>query len=241
VNQEHTHRALLEETMKFYIPLVLYCLAFCSSCLVLAQAPTLSLTFENVYLSEVSRNLDPDGYEQTFSTTITDSSGEVTESYTWKRRVLGSESMSEETNLVGGQVFAHSSYLIGGSAYDAGSIGTDPPYCTKLAVDDYEAVELTTTISDVTGFQTATLLDKTSADETVNGFQTDHYRLEPPVENGYYDPASLKGELWFESEASLIVKYSAEATAEDASITRWQYDLVPATDVAALPAACEGL
>jgi hypothetical protein len=213
-------------------------LVFSLSCLTVAQAPTLALDFQNVYLSDVSKNLDLEGYEQTFSVTITASSGEVTESYTWKRRVVGSESTSEETNLVGGQVFTHSSHLSGGSAYDAGSIGTDPPYCTKLTTDEYEAVDITTTISDVTGFQTATLLN---AGETVNGFQADYYRLEPPVENGYYDPASLKGELWFERESSFIVKYAAEATAEDGSITRWQYDLVPATDAAALPAACEGL
>jgi hypothetical protein len=212
-------------------------LVFSLSCLAVAQAPTLPLDFQNVYLSEVSRNLNLEGYEQTFSVTITNSSGEVTSSYTWQHRVVGGENMSEETNLVGGQVFTHSSHLSGGSAYDAGSLAEEP-YCTKLTTDEYEAVDITTTISDVTGFQTATLL---SEGETVNGFQVDYYRLEPPVENGYYDPASLKGELWFEREASFIVKYAAEATAEDGSVTRWQYDLVPATDAAALPAACEGL
>ncbi len=223
-------------TMKS-LAVLIFCLTLSFSCLALAQAPTVSLDFENVYLSDVSRNLGLDGYQQLYTVTGSDSSGAVTQTYIWKSIVLGTERLTEDTNQVGEQTFVHSSYLVAGVAYDSGSVGADPPYCTRLGADEYQAVEATIQVSDVTGFRTATLL---SAGETINGFQTDHYKLEPPVENGYFDPASLKGELWLASSGGFIVKYFAEGS-DGTSLTRWQYELSGFTNTIVLPLACAGL
>jgi hypothetical protein len=195
------------------------------------------LDFENVYLSDVSRNLEPDGYQQLYSVTGSDSAGVVTEASTWKSIVLGTERLSEDNYTMNGQTFVHSSYFIAGVAYDVTSAGTDAASCVKPSADEYQALESEIRISDVTGFRTATLL---SSGETLNGFQTDHYRLEPPVENGYFDPASLKGELWLASSGGFIVKYFAEGS-DGTSPTRWQYELSPFTDPIVLPPACAGL
>jgi hypothetical protein len=222
----------VEETMKIF-----FVLALCLSCLTFAQAPTLLLDFENVYLSDVSRNLEPDGYQQLYRVTETDSAGVITEAYTWKSIVLGTERLTEDTNKMNGQTFVHSSYLVAGAAYDAGSVDADPPYCTRLGADEYQALEPEIRISDVTGFRTATLL---SSGEMVNGFQTDHFKLEPPVDNGYFDPTSLKGELWLASSGAFIVKYVAEGS-DGTSLTRWQYELSGFTDPIVLRPACAGL
>jgi hypothetical protein len=221
------------------LAVLIFCLTLSFSYLAFAQAPTLLLDFENVYLSDVSRNLELDGYQQLFSSTETDKAGTVTQSYTWKSVGVGSEHLSEDIYTMNGQTFVHSSYLIAGAGYDSGSAGTDPPYCDKRSADEYQPLEIETTVSDVTGFHTATLL---SADETVNGFQADHYRLEPPVENGYYDPANLQGELWLNRAGGFIVKYVVEGKSpEDGSVARWQYELFPSTDALVLPEACAGL
>jgi hypothetical protein len=211
--------------------------ALCLSCLTFAQAPTISLDFENVYLSDVSRHLEPDGYQQLYSLTGSDSAGVVTEASTWKSVVLGTDRLTEDTNKMNGQTFVHSSYLLAGVAYDVSSAGTDPASCMKQSADEYLALEPEIRISDVTGFRTATLIN---AGETLGGFQTDHYKLEPPVENGYFDPASLKGELWLNRDGGFIVKYFAEGS-DGTSLTRWQYELSPFPDPIVLPPACAGL
>ncbi len=238
---EDAHRTTVRDnrsggTMKS-LAVLIFCLTLSFSCLAFAQAPTLLLDFENVYLSDVSRNLGPDGYQQLYSLTGTDSAGVITEAYTWKSIVLGTERFSEDTNKMNGQTFVHSSYFSAGVAYDVSSVGTDPASCSKQSADEYQALEPEIRISDVTGFRTATLL---SSGETLNGFQTDHYKLEPPVDNGYFDPASLKGELWLASAGGFIVKYIAEGS-DGTSLTRWQYELSPFTDPIALPSTCAGL
>jgi hypothetical protein len=214
------------------LAVLIFCLTLNFSCLALAQAPTVSLDFENVYLSDVSRNLTPDGYQQLYSLTRTDSAGIITEAYTWKSIVLGTERFSEDTKTMNGQTFVHSSYFSAGVAYDVSSVGTDPASCMKQSADEYQALAPEIRISDVTGFRTATLLSA--------GFQTDHYQLEPPVETGYFDPTSLKGELWLASSGGFIVKYIAEGS-DGTSLTHWQYELSPFTNPIALPPACAGL
>jgi hypothetical protein len=210
----------------------LIALMFCLSSSVFAQASTLSLDYEDVYLSDVSRKLTPDGYQQFLTTTLSDASG-IIQTDTWKSVVLGNDRFSE----VATTYFTSSSYLIAGVAYSVSVIGAERPSCTKLEPGQYMAQQAMNVISDTTGFLTATLL---SADETVNGIQADRYKLEPPSQNSYFDPSSLRGELWLNREGGFIVKYLAEGTSSDGTITRWHYELSPAEPIPP-PIACAGL